>query len=195
MSQGGRSDRIGILREAVARIEAGGDGFVNKDLMSGEALLRRRFAFFEIAPRTMADAPAAAGFALAAAKSLRGEAGGPLLWIAEEFALAESGAPHPPGLCAHGFSWGDFVLMRLPRRADVEAGRVADVDEPMIPIPETSIRPSNLTRRVIRTSDHAIAEGGFASIFVGTFEETKVAIKVIKPSYHQSSDRLQKVRI
>lgn len=80
----------------------------------------------------------------------------------------------------------------------VDAAMVDDIpnaDDPIMPISEASIQPSNLTGRVIRTSDEAIAEGGFASIFIGTFEETKVAIKIIKPSYHQSSDRLQKVRI
>jgi hypothetical protein len=123
MSQGGRSERIGLLREAVARIEAGGEAFSNSGLQDGAALAqaraRRRAAFFEIAPATMADGPAAAGFALMAASRLGAGQGGPLLWIAEEFALIESGAPHPPGLGGYGLAWGDFVLMRLPRRADV----------------------------------------------------------------------------
>jgi protein ImuA len=119
MSQGGRSERIGFLREAVARIEAGGESFSPKGLDAEEARARRRCAFFEIAPRAVADGPAAAGFALAAASRLTGAGGGPLLWIAEDFALAERGAPHPPGLCEFGVSWSDLVLMRLPRRADV----------------------------------------------------------------------------
>ena len=122
MSPGGRSERIRFLREAVARIEAGGQSLENNALQDAEALAqaraRRRAAFFEIAPATMADGPAAAGFALMAAGLGAGE-GGPLLWIAEEFALLESGAPHPPGLGLHGVEWADFVLMRLPRRADV----------------------------------------------------------------------------
>lgn len=127
MSPGGRSERISFLREAVARIEAGGEAFANNGLPNGgrdeasgrEALARRRSAFFEIAPRTMADGPAAAGFALMAANTLVAGQGRPLLWIAEEFALLENGLPHLPGLCAHGLAWGDFILMRLPRRADV----------------------------------------------------------------------------
>lgn len=128
MSPGGRSDTIGFLREAVARIEAGGSSLENKGLEDeatrAEARLRRRSAFFEIAPRTVGDSPAAAGFALMAAIRLAasrlgaGE-GGPILWIADEFALLESGVPHAPCLRLHGIGWGDFVLMRLPRKADV----------------------------------------------------------------------------
>ncbi len=123
MSPGGRSDRTGFLREAVARIEAGGSAIENKGLedesMRAQARVRRRSAFFEIAPAAMGDAPAAAGFALMAASRFGVEAGGPILWIAEEFALLESGVPHAPGLGLHGVGWGDFVLMRMPRRADV----------------------------------------------------------------------------
>ncbi len=123
MSPGGRSDRIDFLREAVARIEAGGSSLENKGLEDeatrAEARVRRRSAFFEIAPAAMSDGPAAAGFALMAASRLGAGEGGPILWIAEEFALLESGVPHAPGLGLHGVGWGDFVLMRLPRRADV----------------------------------------------------------------------------
>ncbi|MDP2357073.1 MAG: hypothetical protein Q8M31_13575 [Beijerinckiaceae bacterium] len=123
MSPSGRSERIGFLREAVARIEAGGSSLENKGLEDeatrAEARVRRRAAFFEIAPKTVADSPAAAGFALMAASRLGAGEGGPILWIAEEFALLESGVPHAPGLALHGVGWGDFVLMRLPRRADV----------------------------------------------------------------------------
>ncbi len=123
MSPGGRSDRIDFLREAVARIEAGGSSLENKGLEDeatrAEARVRRRSAFFEIAPAAMADGPAAAGFALMAASRLGAGQGGPILWIAEEFALLESGVPHAPGLGLHGVGWADFVLMRLPRRADV----------------------------------------------------------------------------
>lgn len=118
MSPGGRSERIRFLREAVARIEGGppvegaGDG-------SREAHARRRSSFFEIAPAHAADAPAAAGFALAVAARFLREEGGALLWIAEDFALLEGGVPYAPGLGAFGVGWRDLVFMRLPRRADV----------------------------------------------------------------------------
>ena len=84
MSPSDRSERISFLREAVARIEAGGEAFANNGLPGRwararprprEALARRRSAFFEIAPRTMADGPAAAGFALKAANSFVARAG------------------------------------------------------------------------------------------------------------------------
>lgn len=123
MSQGGRSEQIRFLREAVARIETSEDSFANNGLQDETAMararVRRRAAFFEIAPKTIADGPAAAGFALMAANRLGAGEGGPLLWIAEEFALMESGVPHPPGLGLHRPAGGDFVLMRLARRADV----------------------------------------------------------------------------
>jgi protein ImuA len=83
------------------------------------AQARRRAAFFEIAPASVGDAPAAAGFALSLVARLLGEEGGAFLWIAEDFALMEGGAPHGPGLAAFGLDPRAFVLMRLSRRADV----------------------------------------------------------------------------
>lgn len=123
MSQSGKSEQMRLLREAVARIETRENSIENNYLQDGgtiaRARARRRAAFFEIAPETVADGPAAAGFALMAASRLGMEENGPFLWIAEEFALIEAGVPHPPGLGGHGVSWSDFVFMRLARRADV----------------------------------------------------------------------------
>jgi protein ImuA len=56
-----------------------------------------RGALHEIAAAGEAHAGAAAGFALGLASS-----GARLVWIAEEMALAESGAPYGPGLDAFG---------------------------------------------------------------------------------------------
>lgn len=123
MSLGGRSEqrgfaeRIGLLRDAIARIEAGAAEGESAEARRGVSLARRRSAFFEIAPAQASDHPAAAGFALAVAGRFR--AGGPVLWIAEDFALLEWGAPYGPGLAAYGVALGDFTLMRLARRADV----------------------------------------------------------------------------
>lgn len=126
MSPGGRSERIRILRETIARMEGGcapglaaSEGSRSSPEAETRALERRRLAFFEVAPAHASDAPAAAGFALAVAGRFLREEGGALLWIADEFALLEGGAPYAPGLGAFGLGWRDLVLMRLPRRADV----------------------------------------------------------------------------
>lgn len=44
----------------------------------------------------------------------------------------------------------------------------------------SSIKPTDLTGRVVKTSLSPVAEGGFASIHIGNFGTTKVAIKVIR---------------
>ena len=118
MSLAGGAEQISLLRTAIARIEAGAQA---GQATSGIAvsLDQRRSAFFELAPAAPVDRGAATGFAMALAARFARAQNGPVLWIAEDFALSEWGVPYGPGLAAYGLNWRDFTLMRLARRADV----------------------------------------------------------------------------
>jgi protein ImuA len=74
-------------------------------------------ALHEIAATGEAHLPAAIGFALAVAKrvapSLR------LIWISEDMALAESGAPHGSGLDAFGLAPEQLVTVSAAHRRDL----------------------------------------------------------------------------
>jgi protein ImuA len=74
-------------------------------------------ALHEIAATGEAHLPAAIGFALTAAKraapSLR------LIWISEDMALAESGAPHGSGLDAFGLAPEQLVTVSVAHRRDL----------------------------------------------------------------------------
>lgn len=139
MPEPGRSEQIGFLRHAIARIEAGGKvartGAKTADPTSGlscnpeqthsnmannlPALSPQPAAFYEIAPVQPGDSGAAAGFTLMLAGQLVHQVRRPLLWIAEDFALSEQGAPYIPGLAAYGIGAADFVLIRVHNRLDL----------------------------------------------------------------------------
>ncbi len=126
------SDLAG-LRDAVARIEAGrvgvrsatarrrrgggeaepppvrlGDGSLPLDLALAGGL--RRGVLHEVVARHKQDDAAAAGFALAVAGRCAGS--GPLVWIVEDCAALEAGAPYRPGLAAHGIDPDRLILVR-----------------------------------------------------------------------------------
>ena len=111
MSLAGGAEQISLLRTAIARIEAGAQA---GQATSGIAvsLVQRRSAFFELAPAAPVDRGAATGFAMALAARFARAQNGPVLWIAEDFALSEWGVPYGPGLAAYGLGWRDFTLMR-----------------------------------------------------------------------------------
>jgi len=71
-------------------------------------------ALHEIAAAGEAHATAAAGFALGLASS-----GARLLWIAEDMALIESGAPYGPGLEAFGLAPERLLTAAAARRYDL----------------------------------------------------------------------------
>jgi protein ImuA len=68
----------------------------------------------EVAPAAPGDEAATLGFALGLAASWAGRAG--IVWACEEAALAEIGAPYPPGLAAHGVDLGRFIFVRAEKR-------------------------------------------------------------------------------
>jgi protein ImuA len=72
-------------------------------------------ALHEIAAPRESEMAAAAGFALALAARRRK----PVLWIAEDMALAESGAPHGPGLDACGLAPEKLLTVAAPKTRDV----------------------------------------------------------------------------
>ena len=104
MSPGGRSERMGFLREAIARI--GGE-----TLSAGA----RRGGLCEVLPARHGDAPAAAAFALALARDAAQNLAGPrgaIVWIGDEASLRERGALHAPGFWALGLDPEKIVLVR-----------------------------------------------------------------------------------
>src|SRR5262249_10648545 len=76
-----------------------------------------RSALHEIAATGEAHLPAAAGFALMAAKraalSLR------LVWVSEDMGLAESGVPHGAGLDTFGLAPEQLVTVSTAHRRDL----------------------------------------------------------------------------
>ena len=102
MSPGGSSERISYLRAAIARIEAG-QAPGPAAAACGE--------LSEVVPAAVADRAAACGFALTLALRAAGQHG-MVLWVAEDFVIAEIGLPYGPGLAELGLDPGRLVLVR-----------------------------------------------------------------------------------
>jgi protein ImuA len=128
MSPGGRSEYVGFLRDAIARIEGGGlaaPSFTATGVIEAERAAPRlgpldrlsrgglaRGALHEIVAASPGDASAASGFALAlAARFAAARKAAPILWIVETHAEAETGAPYAPGLAAHGIDPARLVVV------------------------------------------------------------------------------------
>ncbi len=138
MSPSGRSDQVGILRNVIARIE--GDGacvpaFARPDgprkvslgraggALALDRLLRGgllRGTLNEVVAASAGDAGAACGFALALAArfAAEAEAAAPVVWVMEDAARAEGGAPYAPGLAAHGLDPARLLVVRAKGGAD-----------------------------------------------------------------------------
>ena len=72
-------------------------------------------ALHEIAAAREAEIPAATGFALI----LAGRNPGPLVWVAEDMALAENGAPYGPGLEDLGLAPERLIAVKAAKSRDV----------------------------------------------------------------------------
>lgn len=132
MSLRGRTDHVTLLRAAIARIERGapasgypagrpapsrGDtapiplgpaGFALDRLLGGGL---RRGTLHEIAPASARDEGAASRFAVAVAVCGM-SAHGALVWIVDDCAAGESGAPYRPGLQGHGLDPERLIVVR-----------------------------------------------------------------------------------
>jgi protein ImuA len=130
MSPSGRSERLAFLRQKIACVEDGvgaGVSFARIDLganCSFDRMLRgglRGGALHEIAPGGAGDGAAACGFALALAARLRAMAPGgrsAIIWIVEDFAAIEGGAPYGPGLALHGVDPAGLILVHTASAKD-----------------------------------------------------------------------------
>ena len=133
MSPGGRSEQVGLLRDAIARIEGNGaiaprfgDARERVRVALGRELpldrvLRGglgRGAVHEVVAARAGDAGAACGFALALAARFAAGTRAPWVWIIEDGARMESGAPYVPGLAAHGLDPARLVVVRTATGAD-----------------------------------------------------------------------------
>ena len=129
MPQKGSSDHVILLRSAIARIEALGGQEARGQrppVRLGDKLALDRAlggglacgSLSEILPASLGDMAAACGFVLALAARLA-SAGGfwtrTLIWIVEDFAALEHGAPYGPGLGWFGITPENLVIVRVPR--------------------------------------------------------------------------------
>ncbi len=127
----GSSDHASLLRSAIARIEGRGGQDApgcgrRLPVRLGEKLALDRAlggglgggTLSEILPASPGDMAAACGFMLALALRLVGFDGPcprTLIWIIEDFAALEQGAPYGPGLLWLGLAPENLVLVRVPR--------------------------------------------------------------------------------
>jgi protein ImuA len=131
MSRGDRSERLAFLRLAITGIEAGGtsvdagwrasEGRLALgpaggarpfwlDAVLGGGLLRG--ALYEAAPGGPGDQAACCAFALGLAARFAQNHGGAIVWVIEDFAVHEGGAPYGPGLLEWGLDPARLVLVR-----------------------------------------------------------------------------------
>ena len=89
-------------------VALGPDGFTLDRLLGGGL---KQGALHEVVPASARDEGVASGFALAvAARCLKPQ--GTLIWIMDDCAASESGAPYPPGLQAHGLDPDRLIVVR-----------------------------------------------------------------------------------
>lgn len=135
MSHRGRSEQVAVLRGAIARIESAsspaaapafgvGPGTarvalgreLELDRIMGGGLPRG--ALSEVVAGRAGDAAAASGFALALAVRFAAAGAGPVVWILEDAARSETGAPYAPGLAAHGLDPARLLVVRTAGGAE-----------------------------------------------------------------------------
>jgi protein ImuA len=137
MSQGGSSERVDFLRQKIAWIEAGcglrtsRKGFFSRpsteptrvnlgENCSLDRMLQGglcRGALHEIVPARAGDAAAASGFTLALAARFAAKVNqtqSTIIWIVEDYAGLENGAPYGPGLALHGIDPARLLLVHTP---------------------------------------------------------------------------------
>ena len=146
LSDGGALPQMAVLRQTIARIEGGrlwpafgenqlGTGRLGENPPGasspdgGRCALGRDLALdrvlrgglprgtlSEVVAGRPGDAGAASGFALALAARFAAAAGGPVVWVIEDSARGETGAPYAPGLAAHGVDPAHLIVVRTKKR-------------------------------------------------------------------------------
>ncbi|ACK50042.1 conserved hypothetical protein [Methylocella silvestris BL2] len=121
-----RSDRLDFLRQKIGCIE--NSALPARKIRFGDnCRLDRalhglgRGVLHEIAPASAGDGPAASGFALALCARFKAEAApgrSAIIWIVEDFAGREGGAPYGPGLALYGLDPACFILVRTASARD-----------------------------------------------------------------------------
>jgi protein ImuA len=112
-----KSADLEALKSKVAQLERGSSPAAAGRFATGSAVLDaalrgglERGALHEIFAPGTADAPSAAGFAIALA--LRAADKRPVLWVRQDFAGVEAGEVHAPGLMELGLSPERLILVR-----------------------------------------------------------------------------------
>jgi protein ImuA len=108
MSQGGRAERVGFLRAAIARIEAQAPQLDAS--AASKAVPRGRVS--EILPARPGDQAAVCGFALSRAIEAAAAQPGLIVWVMEDFLNHEAGLLYGPGLSHLGVPLHRFILVR-----------------------------------------------------------------------------------
>ena len=127
---------LAALRETISRLErgSGSSGLARKAIGADRVTLggpqnpcrldvalgggAARAALHEVVPMQAADSPAAGAFALALAARFAATMPGIILWVVEEFATREWGAPYGPGLALQGIDPARLVLVRAADAKD-----------------------------------------------------------------------------
>lgn len=128
--QSGALGHVAELRAAIARIEGGREAATARgsvrlgENLALDAAIGGGIAMGtlnEILPASSGDTAAACAFALALAVRMACQHGlwvKSLIWIIEDFAAQEHGAPYGPGLAQHGIAPEKLVIVKVPRRQD-----------------------------------------------------------------------------
>ncbi len=187
MSPGGRSEQVDVLRDVIARIEGEGacvPAFARPDVprkvslgraggaLALDRLLRGgllRGTLNEVVATCAGDAGAACGFALALATrfAAEAEAAAPVVWVMEDAARAEGGAPYAPGLAAHGLDPARLLVVRAKGGVDAlwaaeEALKCRTVAAVVVDLWRTKTYDLVASRRLLL----AAAAGGTPAILV-----------------------------
>ena len=147
-------DGSGVLPFGIAAI----------DTMLGGGLMRG--ALHEIAASAEAHSAAATGFALGLSSSWPGEKGRSLLWITEDMARAESGAPHGAGLDAFGLAPERLVTVSVTHRRDLLWGMEEALRCRAVGVVIGEMRAGKIDAIAVRRLSLAAAESGALALLL-----------------------------
>ena len=147
-------DGSGVLPFGIAAI----------DTMLGGGLMRG--ALHEIAASAEAHSAAATGFALGLSSSCPGGKGRSLLWITEDMARAENGAPHGAGLDAFGLAPERLVTVSVTHRRDLLWGMEEALRCRAVGVVIGEMRAGKIDAIAVRRLSLAAAESGALALLL-----------------------------